>query len=161
MPLKSLLAAASAAAVALALSLGSLASASESEHDHGHEGNVFELSVITDPTAAQEQTAATEEFGALSHGDKGHTYPPDIDGNVPTFYGGDCYDNVLAYATWWSVGDWYIVYDKCEMERYGAGQSDWDRVGAHEKAHTDGWGHYEEPRDRNAAFEPGIVICGC
>lgn len=129
--------------------------------DHTHEGNVLTLSVITDPTAEQIEAAANADFTVLDHGDKGHTYPPDIDGHVPTFYGGDCYDNVLAYATWWSVGDWYIVYDKCEMERYGAGQSDWDRVGAHEKAHTDGWGHHEEPRNRNAAFDPGIVICGC
>ncbi|NUQ88314.1 MAG: hypothetical protein HOQ43_07610 [Glycomyces artemisiae] len=160
MPLKTLFAAAGTLALMFTLALDAPAPAAE-EHEHEHPGNVLTLSVITDPTPEQQEAAAEADLGVLNHGDKGHTYPPDLDGNVPTYYGGDCYDNVLAYATWWSEGDWYIVYDKCEMERWGAGQNDWDRVGAHEKAHTDGWGHGEEPRDRNAAFDAGIVICRC
>jgi len=158
MPLKTLFAAAGALALALTLSLDTPAPAAE---EHDHPDNILTLTVITDPTPEQLEAAANDDPGVSAQRATGTTYPPDIDGNVPTYYGGDCYDNVLAYATWWSVGDWYIVYDKCEMERYGAGQSDWDRVGAHEKAHTDGWGHGEEPRALNAAFDPGIVICRC
>lgn len=133
-----------------------LLAAPASAHDHDHADGTLTLEYLGTDTDATDTDVVAKD-----HGQHGPTYPPDIDGYVPTSYGGDCYDNVLAYASWYSEGDWYIVYDKCEMERYGAGQSDWDRVGAHEKAHTDGWGHYEEPRDRNAAFEPGIVICRC
>lgn len=159
MRVKKLLAAAAVIGIATALSVPAAGTAQAADHDHP--ANVFELDVIDHPTAAD--TAATEAIDATDIGinQKGTTYPPDVDGYVPTQYGGDCYDGVLAYATWVSVGDWYIVYDKCEMERYGAGQTDWDRVGAHEYAHTEGWGHYEEPRALNAAFEPGIAICGC
>jgi hypothetical protein len=126
--------------------------------DHDHEGKILTLSVITE---AEQVAPASDDVGTRDHGGHGHTYTPDYDGYVPTSYGGDCYDGVLAYASWWSVGDWYIVYDQCEMQRYGAGQTDWDNVGRHEKAHTEGWGHHEEPRAYNAAFEPGIVICRC
>lgn len=160
MPLKTMLATAGVLAMTLSPALDSSSPAAASEAEHVHEDpTVLTLTVNTDPTAEEE--AAAEEEPDFSITQKGTTYTPDYDGVVPTYYGGDCNDNVLAYATWWSEGDWYIVYDKCYMDKLGAGQNDWDRVGAHEYAHTEGWGHYEEPAALNAAYEPTITICQC
>lgn len=162
MRLTTILSAAAALVVAAALTITAAAPAQAANPDHhDHSGNVFALRVIDDAGPADMIATAAIDTTGVGIQQKGTTYPPDIDGQVPTYYGGTCGDGVLAYATWWSEGDWYIVYDKCEMDSLGAGPTDWDRVGAHEYAHTEGWGHYEEPAALNAAYEPGIVICHC
>jgi hypothetical protein len=83
---------------------------------------------------------------------------------VPQYYGSytGCYDGVIGrsvYVT--NPVRWRIYYDTCEMNRLGAGPNDWDRLRAHERAHTRGWGHWEEPRQYNPAYYPRVRICRC
>lgn len=53
-----------------------------------------------------------------------------------------------------------ITYDYCEMEYRGAGASDYQRLYAHEEAHSRGLDHYELPADSNPAYEPLVLIHG-
>jgi hypothetical protein len=53
-----------------------------------------------------------------------------------------------------------ISYDFCEMDARGAGYYDHQNLYKHERAHAEGWDHYERPKRSNAAFYPEIYIYG-
>lgn len=99
----------------------------------------------------------------------GRSNPHDSNNYAPEYYNlGRCYNNVLGRAfyyydasVWYGPHVWYIRYDKCEMNRFGAGPNDWKRLRAHERDHTRGWGHYEGRPRCNAAYNPSIRICRC
>ncbi len=110
-----------------------------------HQGHELEA-------AAKEST--TDEVAPYQY--YGNTYVPDYDGEVIATYAGDCYDGQVGWAGFDTVGYWYITYDHCEMTRLGATQANWDALIAHEWAHTRGWGHWEEPRAYNAAWNPQV-----
>ena len=89
--------------------------------------------------------------------------PPDSNRYVPEYYQtvGTCYDGILGkdhyyYAPRASYGPHvhWIEYDVCEMRRLGATAAGWERLKAHERAHSEGKAHYEGTPATNAAYYP-------
>ena len=131
--------------------------------------SVEEQSITMDTasvTAADPATGADSGDEATAQGRYGTTFPRDSDGRVPEHFGNYTgrSDGVIGRATYTrseGVTRWTIRYDTCEMRRLGAGDNDWARLKAHERAHTRGWGHWEAPRSDNPAYYPKVRICGC
>ncbi|MFD1146478.1 hypothetical protein [Saccharothrix hoggarensis] len=117
-------------------------------------------------TAAEPADDADSGDEVTAQGRYGSTFPRDSDGHVPEYFGSytGCSDGVIGRATYTRSGGvtkWTIRYDTCEMRRLGAGDNDWTRLKAHERAHTRGWGHWEAPQSDNPAYYPKVRICGC
>jgi hypothetical protein len=100
----------------------------------------------------------------------GSDLPRDKDGYVREYTGDPTnghYDRVLGQTFWiyysgTSGGyDDYIEYDWAEMRRCNATSSDNQKLIAHERAHSRGWGHYESPEGYNAAYDPIIRTVHC
>jgi hypothetical protein len=93
---------------------------------------------------------------------------PDSNGYVPEYIVqtvGTCTDGILAtthyeYNTsvWYGPNVMWIEYDSCEMDRLGATPAGWDRVKAHERAHSRGWQHGEGDPKYNDAFYPQVNV---
>lgn len=93
---------------------------------------------------------------------------PDSNGYVPEYYPytvGTCYDGTLAKTHYYvdrsvSYGPhvMWIEYDRCEMARLGATSAGWERVKAHERAHSRGFDHGEGSPAYNAAFYPTVRV---
>lgn len=68
-------------------------------------------------------------------------------------------DGKWAYADYnfnprWGGRNWWIVYDIREMRNRNFTREGRLTVIRHERAHVRGWGHFERPAYRNAAFCP-------
>lgn len=96
--------------------------------------------------------------------------PPDSNRYVPEYNGlvGDCYDGRIGvdryyydYQAYYGPVVHYIYYDTCDMNRMGAGSTDYNRLYRHERAHSRGFAHYEGSPSYNGAYYPTIRICGC
>ena len=110
---------------------------------------------------------------SLYSGCCGKDYPRDSDGNVPESEGAPSnghYDRILGYTYAYSTSSGtytapnvtdYIKYDWVEMRRCNATSSERDALIRHERAHSRGWGHYEDPSSLNAAYSRYIagVVC--
>lgn len=91
----------------------------------------------------------------------------DSDGNVPEYYNRvPDYDGRLiigrAHGVVYGcceIARW-IDYDRPQMRRYCARPAQWQRLYAHERAHTRGWNHGERPKRRNSAFNPTATKMG-
>lgn len=99
----------------------------------------------------------------------GHGFgKPDSNGYVPEYYPwtvGSCYDGVLARTHYYTDRSAYygpnvmwIEYDRCEMRRLGATYSGWERLKAHERAHSRGWAHGEGSPSYNASYYPTLSV---
>lgn len=115
------------------------------------------------------EAKADYQFGPYASTGTGHE-GPDSNRYVPEYNRvvDTCYDNILGrdYAYYDYQASYgplvhYIEYDTCEMNRYGAGPNDYDRLYTHERAHSRGFAHYEGGPSYNAAYYPTIDICGC
>lgn len=96
--------------------------------------------------------------------------PPDSNRYVPERNGlvGNCYDGTLGidryyydYQVYYGPVVHYIYYDTCDMNRMGAGSTDYRRLYRHERAHSRGFDHYERSPYYNGAYYPTIGICRC
>lgn len=101
----------------------------------------------------------------LSYG--GSFAPPDSNGYVPEYYRtvGTCYDGILGKdhyyrdrSAWYGPNVHWIEYDVCEMRRLGATSEGWQRLKAHERAHSRGLAHYEGSPATNPAYYPNVNI---
>lgn len=96
----------------------------------------------------------------------GNAFNPDSNGYVPEFEGkpdNSSRDLILGrtYFYYDRGTQAYIRYDNDEMHRCNADRYDFLTLYAHERAHSRGWGHYEDPISRNAAWNPVLpgVVC--
>ncbi len=112
----------------------------------------------------------TATFADASHSYRyGHGFgKPDSNGYVPQYYPwtvGTCHDGVIgrthySYRPSASYGPhvMWIEYDRCEMKRLGATDAGWQRIKAHELAHSRGWAHLEGHPSYNAAYHPKMTV---
>ena len=93
--------------------------------------------------------------------------PADSNGYVPEYYQtvGTCYDGVLGRdhyyldrSVYYGPHVHWIEYDVCEMRRLGATSAGWDRLKAHERAHSRGLAHYEGSPATNPAYYPKLNV---
>ena len=93
--------------------------------------------------------------------------PPDSNGYVPEYYQtvGTCYDGVFGKDHYYldrsvSYGPHvhWIEYDVCEMRRLGATSAGWQRLKAHERAHSRGLAHWEGTPATNPAYYPTVNL---
>lgn len=97
----------------------------------------------------------------------GNSFSPDSNGYVPEYEGrpnGSSSDLILGTTYFYrdpGGNQSYIKYDNAEMRRCNANRYDYLALYAHERAHSRGWGHYERPASKNAAYNPKItgVVC--
>ncbi len=99
----------------------------------------------------------------------GHGFgKPDSNGYVPEYYPytvGTCNDGRLAtthyytdYGVSYGPHVMWIEYDRCEMKRLGATSAGWERLKAHERAHSRGWAHHEGHPSYNASHSPTVDV---
>lgn len=102
----------------------------------------------------------------------GINVPIDSNGYVPEAPGAPLNghsDRYVGYtSTGYGDGQTYdsIIYDWIEMRKCYSYSSTSNatlnyRLRAHERAHSRGWGHYETPKSRNAAYYPKIPGLYC
>ena len=93
--------------------------------------------------------------------------PADSNGYVPEYYQtvGTCYDGIVGRdhfyvdrSVYYGPNVHWIEYDSCEMRRLGATSAGWDRLKAHERAHSRGLAHYEGSPRTNAAYYPNVNL---
>ncbi len=109
------------------------------------------------------------DSGATHSTRYGHGFgKPDSNGYVPEYYPytvGTCHDGRLAtthyytnYRVYYGPHIMWIEYDRCEMKRLGATAEGWERIKAHERAHSRGWAHGEGHPSYNAAYYPSAKV---
>lgn len=118
-------------------------------------------------------------FNPGTYAGKGRSHPWDGNGKVPEYYAdvGTVNDNQLGLDSWYVGGtgssgpqsggapyQHWIKYDNDEMARIrrascgqNGGSADWNKLIAHERAHSRGWGHREPPASSNAAYDRTAV----
>jgi hypothetical protein len=117
------------------------------------------------------QTEAKADYQFSSTASTGYMFaPPDSNRYVPEYNGvvGTCYDEVVGITKHYvdnaaSYGPHvhYITYDTCDMNRQGAGSTDYSKLYRHERAHSRGFAHYEGGPSYNGAYYPRFNICRC
>lgn len=103
-----------------------------------------------------------------------HHNNPDSDGRVP--HKKECNphpDTSKPVQLGWTDGytvknpsgkvieaQWVVHVDVCAIRSLGGGREDIRTVYLHEMAHAEGWNHEEKPKEKNAAFDSGILLTG-